>query len=168
MHTGHNERALGHFALGSLAGAPIVKGALGLASLKVFASGIMAKTGVVASEIVATELAANSGRHIILGLEKFGLEEVAERVGAETLLNDPAWKNTLLQNIANPESKFTVSLEGLSGETPYSQIMSAVQKGMLPNTSPTNWKLAQLYQAGRLSEVTLVNRAVEIIANPFK
>jgi len=93
---------------------------------------------------------------------------VAERVGAETLLRDPSWKTTLLGEIANPASRFTVNVEGLSGSSVAQKVLSAAQQGIRPGASPTNWELAQLYQAGRLRDVTFVNRLGEVLANPFK
>jgi RHS repeat-associated protein len=34
--------------------------------------------------------------HLVLGLRAFGLEETAAKVGGQTLLNDPAWRQSLL------------------------------------------------------------------------
>ena len=107
--------------------------------------------------------------HIVLGLEKHGLEETAANVGGRTLMNDSNWRSTLQAAIANPNSRFTVSLDGLGCSTPYSQVMSAVQQGIKPGASPTNWELAQLYQAGRLKDVTFVtDRGAQVVENPFK
>lgn len=109
---------------------------------------------------------AEEGGHIVLGLEKAGLESTAARMGGKTLMNDPNWKSTLMNAIANPETKFTVSLDGLSGSSPYSQVMNAVQRGIGSNPGATNWELSQLYQAGRMSDVTFV-QAGQVITNPF-
>lgn len=111
---------------------------------------------------------AAGGRHVVLGLERFGLQDVANKVGGETLMRDPNWKMTLLQDIGNAATKFTVSLEGLSGSSNYSKVMSAVQQGLTPAASPLNWELAQLYQAGRLAAVNFVNGAGQALANPFQ
>jgi hypothetical protein len=46
--------------------------------------------------------------------------------------------------------------------------MSTAQQGIIRGATPTNWEVAQLYQAGRLGEVNFVNRLGEAIANPFK
>jgi hypothetical protein len=83
------------------------------------------------------------------------------------LLKDPSWKATLMKEVANPQSTFTVSVEGLNGTSVAGKVLSAAQQGIRPGATPTNWELAQLYQAGRLSSVTFVNRAGEILANPF-
>jgi hypothetical protein len=117
------------------------------------------------ASVVAGE-AADAGDHIVLGLRDYGLEQTAAKVGGRTLLNDPEWQNTLQQAIANPSTKFTVALDGLSGSSPYSQVMSAVQNGLTPAATPTNWELAQLYQAGRLPAVNFVEGGQSVI-NPF-
>ena len=106
--------------------------------------------------------------HLVLGLRGFGLEDTAAKVGGRTLLSDPNWKETLLAAIRNPSYRFSVSLEGLSGESTYGKVMRAVQQGLSPTASPTNWELAQLYQGGRLGEVTFVNRVGVPQDNPFK
>jgi hypothetical protein len=84
----------------------------------------------VIAEMNAARGLAEGGRHIALGLERFGLSEVAEKVGAETLLSDPSWKTTLLGEIANPASRFTVSVEGLSGSSVAEKVLSAAQQGI--------------------------------------
>jgi hypothetical protein len=132
----------------------------------VAAPGLSAGSAAAAAP-AAAEAVAGGGRHIALGLERFGLKQVAEKVGAETLLKDPNWKATLLKEIANPSSSFTVSVEGLNGTSVAGKVLSAAQQGIRAGATPTNWELAQLYQAGRLSGVTFVNRAGEILANPF-
>ena len=109
-----------------------------------------------------------AGRHIVLGLRRFGLRELADKIGAETLLSDPAWKTTLLEEIANPASNFTVSVEGLSGDSVAGQVLSAVSQGIQPGATPTNWELAQLYQSGRLDDVAFVDRSGANLGNPFK
>jgi hypothetical protein len=110
--------------------------------------------------------APDVGKHIALGLRNHGLENTASKVGAETLLSDPNWRNSLQEAIANPNSRFTVALDGLSGSSPYTQVMNAVQQGASTNASPTNWELAQLYQAGMLDKVTFVSNGVAV-PNPF-
>jgi RHS repeat-associated protein len=121
-----------------------------------------------AVETAAARGIAGGGRHIALGLERFGLSEVAEKVGAETLLKDPNWKATLLREIANPASRFTVSVEGLAGESVAGKVLSAAQQGIRSGATNTNWELGQLYQAGRLGDVTFVNRSAQVLGNPFK
>jgi hypothetical protein len=109
---------------------------------------------------------ATAGRHIALGLDRFGIQGTADRLGAETLLKDQNWRETLSGAIADPSSRFTVSLDGLTGSSPYSQVMTAVQQGISPNASPTNWELAQLYQAGLLPSVNFVSGGANL-PNPF-
>jgi hypothetical protein len=105
--------------------------------------------------------------HIVLGLRNFGLETTAKNLGGRTLLGDLNWQNSLVEAIANPKTKFSISLDGLSGSSTYSKIMSAAQNGMTPNAQPTNWEIAQIYQAGRLKDVDFyIGTALQ--NNPFK
>lgn len=110
---------------------------------------------------------AVEGDHIVLGLKNQGLEATAGKVGGRTLLKDPAWQDTLRSAVADPSTKFTVSLDGLSGSSPYSQVMSGAQRGLGGAGSYTDWELAQLYQGGRLGDVTFVKGGVPV-PNPFK
>jgi hypothetical protein len=116
---------------------------------------------------VAAEGEAAAGDHIVLGLRNFGLEDTASTVGGRTLLGDENWQATLQDAIANPDTKFTVSLDGLSGSSTYSKVMGAVQNGLTPNATPLNWELARLYQAGRLPTVNFVENGGSSVANPF-
>jgi hypothetical protein len=119
-------------------------------------------------EAVAAEtVSAQAGDHIVLGLANQGLEETAAQVGGRTLLNDPQWMSTLQEGITNPSTKITVNLDGLSGDSAYSQVMSAAQRGVTPVPGGyTNWELGQLYQSGRLPTVNFMQGG-KIIANPF-
>jgi RHS repeat-associated protein len=123
--------------------------------------------GKLASALFARASTAAAADHIVLGLAANGLEETAGRVGGRTLLNDVNWKSTLQAAIADPGTKITVSLDGLSGTSTWSKVMSAAQKGLASGASPTNWELGQLYQAGRLSSVEFVEGG-RAVANPFR
>ena len=126
--------------------------------------------GFVSASCVATKSVGNvaaEGDHIVLGLKNQGLEATAGKVGGRTLLKDPAWQDTLRSAVADPSTKFTVSLDGLSGSSPYSQVMSGAQRGLGGAGSYTDWELAQLYQGGRLGDVTFVKGGVPV-PNPFK
>jgi hypothetical protein len=61
-----------------------------------------------------------------------------------------------------------VSLEGVEGATVAEKVLKAAQQGLMRGASPTNWEMAQLYQAGRVATVRFVNRLGEVLANPFK
>lgn len=75
---------------------------------------------------------------------------------------------TLRTAIANPNTRFTVSLDGMSGETAFSRVMNAVQRGATPAPGGyTNWELGQLYQAGRLGEVNFIQNG-QFTENPFR
>jgi hypothetical protein len=88
-------------------------------------------------------------------------------VGGRTLLSDPSWKSTLLGAVANPSTKFTVSLEGMAGSSTYSKVMGAAQQGIGPRATATNWEMAQLYQGGRLKDVTFME-GNKVVPNPFQ
>ena len=77
----------------------------------------------------AAEAAGGAGDHIVLGLEAHGLEATAAKVGGRTLLSDPEWMGTLQRAVGDSSTKFTVSLDGLSGSSTYSQIAGAAQRG---------------------------------------
>src|SRR5687767_8732509 len=49
-------------------------------------------------------------------------------VGTQTL-RDPGWKNTLLKAIADPKTKFSVSIDGLAGSSTVEKVLRAVQLG---------------------------------------
>jgi len=119
-----------------------------------------------ASDFVAAETAGNAGDHIVLGLRANGLEATAAKVGGRTLLKDPEWMTTLQRGIADPSTKFTVSLDGMSGSSTYSQVMSAAGRGAAGTGGYTDWEMAQLYQGGRLSDTTFM-RGGSVVDNPF-
>jgi hypothetical protein len=132
-----------------------------------------AVTGLAAGRIdtsaatgVAAETAGNAGDHIVLGLRANGLEATAAKVGGRTLLKDPEWMTTLQRGIADSSTKFTVSLDGMSGSSTYAQVMSAAGRGAAGTGGYTDWEMAQLYQGGRLSDTTFM-RGGSVVDNPF-
>jgi hypothetical protein len=106
--------------------------------------------------------------HIVLGIEDFGLADTAAQVGGRTLMGDSEWTTTLQAALGNSSTRFTVSLDGVSGVEAgtQSQVMSLVQSGVTPAATPFQWEMGQLYQSGRLGEVNFV-RGGQIIQNPF-
>jgi RHS repeat-associated protein len=111
-------------------------------------------------------IAESAADHIVLGLRS-GLDATASQVGGRTLLSDPAWMNTLQDAIANGATKFTLSLNGLSGgSSAFSKVISAAQAGSTFGATATNWEIAQLYQAGILGNVNLIENGVSV-SNPF-
>ena len=66
----------------------------------------------------------------------------------------------------DPSTKFTVSLDGMSGSSTYSQVMGAAQRGASGVGGYTDWEMMQLYQAGRLGDTTLVRGGVPV-ENPI-
>ena len=63
-------------------------------------------------------------------------------------------------------TKFTVSLDGMSGSSTNSQIMGAVQRAASGAGGATDWEMAQLFQGGRLGDVTFV-RGGSVVPNPW-
>jgi len=84
-------------------------------------------------------------------------------------MSDVNWQTTLQTAVGNPSTRFTVSLDGVSGESTYSQVMGAAQQGFGSGAvqgNYFNWEVSQLYQAGRLSSTTFM-RGGQVVANPF-
>ena len=63
------------------------------------------------------------------------------------------------------EDAVSVNLDGLSGDSVYSQVMGAAQRGAAGD-GLTNWELAQLYQARRLGDVNFYSGG-RFVDNPF-
>jgi hypothetical protein len=82
-------------------------------------------------------------------------------------MSDPAWRQTLLKAIDDPSTRFTVSLDGFSGATLNSQVMGAVTRGATPTGKLTEWEMTQLYQGGRLGDVTFL-RGGSVQPNPWR
>lgn len=112
------------------------------------------------------------GDHIVLGLEKHGLEQTATQVGGRTLMNDVNWQTTHQTAIGNQGTRLTVSLDGVSGSSGSSQFMGAAQQGLGRGAVPENlfnWEMGQIYQAGRHNTVHFVRGGgKEAVANPFQ
>lgn len=81
-------------------------------------------------------------------------------------MGDMNWQTTAMETIANPETTITVSLDGVSGTSTYSQFMSAAQQGLGANPTPFNWEMGQIYAAGRQGSVQFIQGG-QIIPNPF-
>ncbi|GAA5532640.1 polymorphic toxin-type HINT domain-containing protein [Deinococcus aluminii] len=109
--------------------------------------------------------------HIVLGLDKWGLSHTAEAVGGRTLMSDPNWRETLIKGIADPSTKFTVSIDGMAGKDVYSKVMSAVQRAASGSkeASLTDWEMMKLYEAGRLGDVGFTKLGgCKALENPFR
>lgn len=102
----------------------------------------------------------------MLGIADEGLEATASKVGGRTLMNDLDWRRTLQQSIGDPSTRFTVSLDGFSGSSIHSQVMGAASRGATPTGKLTEWEVAQLYQGGRLGDVTFM-RGGSAVTNPW-
>lgn len=59
-----------------------------------------------------------------------------------------------------------MSLDGLSGSSTTSQVMSAASRGAAGTGGYTDWEMAQLYGGGRLPDVTFLRGGVEVL-NPW-
>ena len=110
---------------------------------------------------------ATEGDHIVLGLRAFDLEGTAAKVGGRTLLDDPAWTETLQKAVGDSSTNFTVSLDGLHGGSTYGQVMGAAQRGASGAGGATDWELSLLHQHGRLADTTFV-RGGKVVENPFR
>lgn len=106
--------------------------------------------------------------HIVIGLRSAGLEATANKIGGSTFLNDADWQMKFQQALSNPQTKFTVSLDGLNGNSVESKVMQAVTQGSkgVASGGATNWEIAQLYQANRLGSVDFIEGG-QIVANPY-
>jgi len=100
-------------------------------------------------------------------MEEFGLNNTAAQVGGRTLMGDANWQTTLQTALGDSSTRITVSLDGASGATPYSQFMSAAQQGLTPGATPFNWEMGQIYQAGRQGSVTFMQGG-QVVPNPFR
>ena len=114
--------------------------------------------------------ASEAGEHIVLGIADYGVERTAAAVGGRHLMNDPGWRTTFMAALGDARTKFTVSLDGLTGSSTYQKVMGAVQRGY-GGDGLTNWEMSQLHQAGRLGNVNFVQTVrgqVTTVANPFQ
>jgi hypothetical protein len=160
--------------LGPLGAALVVAGAIPVGDvLGIFGAAAGDTGGAVADGMAGedtgtavAESGSGSGDHIVLGLRNYGLEQTAAKVGGRTLLNDPDWMATLQKGIGNSSTRFTVSTDGMSGSSTYSQIMSAAQRGAAGTGSFTDWEMAQLFAGSRLPDVNFVGGGIPI-ENPF-
>jgi hypothetical protein len=94
------------------------------------------------------------------------LEATASKVGGRTLMRDPKGCRTLPQSIGDPSTRFTVSLDGFSGSSIHLQVMEAASRGATPTGKLSEWEVAQLYQGGRLGDVTFM-RGGPAVPNPW-
>jgi RHS repeat-associated protein len=120
----------------------------------------------VARGVVARGVAANSGDHIVLGYAAQGLDATAANVGGRTLLADANWQATVTQAVANPGTRFTVALDGMPGTSVTNRIMASVQRSSTGKGGYTDWEMAQLYQGGRLPDVTFIEGG-KVVPNPW-
>ncbi len=101
-----------------------------------------------------------------LEVRQHGLDQTAEKLGARTLMNDPNWQQSVLDAIANPETRISVALDGVPGASTYAKVMSAAQRGASGSGTPFDWEMQQLYTADRLSSVNFVQGGSSV-DNPF-
>jgi hypothetical protein len=106
------------------------------------------------------------GDHVVLG-KSLNLQKIADSVGGRTLMDDPDWKQSLLDTVLNPDSKISVSLDDVEGEGTYSQVMGSAQRGMNGTGQPFDWEMGQLYSNDRLSSTTFL-RGGSVVDNPFR
>lgn len=106
--------------------------------------------------------------HIVIGLDKGQLDDIASRVGGRTLIRDPKFRENFSAACTNPRARFTISVDGLKGTATKEQILNAVRQGMARGTDAgfTNWELSMLYRHNRLPGATII-RGGKVIPNPF-
>jgi hypothetical protein len=102
------------------------------------------------------------GCKIALG-KREGLRNWANKIGADHLLGDPNWRNTLLGLIGQPGNTFHVNLSGFIGNTTAEMVENEIQCG-----SYTGWELQQLQKAGELPNVNFYSPGGTVpLPNPF-
>lgn len=115
---------------------------------------------------------SNAGRatdHIVLGLANSGLQDTAALLGGRTLLASTNFVADFQAAVASPATRFTISLDGLSGSSVSAQLLGAAQRGaggLRGAVGYTDYEIAQLYQSGLLGSVNLVRNGVAV-ANPL-
>jgi hypothetical protein len=110
---------------------------------------------------------APSGAHILLGLESYGLRELAVKIGATTLMNSQSLKHDFACAMQDPTTRFSVNTDGMWGGTDIkSKILTAVARYQGGSPGYTDWEMTQLYNTGRLTDVTFYERGA-VVANPF-
>jgi hypothetical protein len=108
---------------------------------------------------------AEGGDHVLLG-KSIGLDAQAAKIGARTLMAEDAWKEAVSGAIANPNTRISVSLDGVNGGSAYGKVMGAAQRGASGAGTPFDWEMGQLYSNGALGDVTFYEGG-KIVANPF-
>lgn len=128
---------------------------------------VWGNTPLLAGTVAADTTAglAEGGDHLVLGLENAGTQDLADQIGGRTLIGQLGYEQGVTDAVANSATRLSVNLNGLDGEGAYSQVMTAVQRGIQGNGA-TNWELLQVYQAGRMGEVTFYSNGATI-GNPF-
>jgi RHS repeat-associated protein len=164
-------QAIGWGSLGGLGGGAlggVVGRAAGAIGSKI-ATSAAPKVAAAADDLAAGATGAGAGNaadHVVLGLRSAGLEDTANSIGARTLLNDPDWMNAVQNAIGDPMTRISVSLDGFAGNSTYTQVMGAAQRGATGVGSATDWEMAQLFQSGRLADINFL-RGGAPVANPW-
>ena len=108
--------------------------------------------------------------HFLLGIGNQGLKQLADKIGAAHFLDDGLkWRDNFMSALSNPNTKFSVNLDGFSGENVAEMINKAVQRGVGLGLygSATEWEMGQLKLADRLKDV-IFYLAGKIVDNPYK
>ena len=96
----------------------------------------------------------------------YGLQKTAAQVGGRTLLSRTNLVGDFQAALSDLSTRFTLSLDGLAGDSVESKIFGAAQRGAngLGN-GYTNYEIGQLYQSGRLGGTSPGRR---IYSKPFR
>ena len=103
--------------------------------------------------------------HVVLG-RSLNVEKIAQQIGGRHLMGSLDYRLEVADAIANPNTKISVALDGVVGESTYSQIMQSVMRESKGVGTAFDWEMAQLYNAGRLPSVQFV-REGKNVDNPF-
>lgn len=151
--------AMGDVAAVALA-KPIAKGLQGVLGKVVGLFGAKAAT-------VGAEAAVEVADHIVLGLDQYGLDVTAGRLGGRTLMQYEDWYFRLETVLENPSTKITVDLTGVSGDSVSSKFLNAAANGKGPYATPFNSEMRAIQLWGREGSVHFVE-GTKPLTNPFK
>jgi len=141
-------------------GAAAGAGAKGMAGAEA-AAGAARGANALAKGIGAIE--AGGKADIALGIDKFGLQEFADKIGAQHLMDDPEWYNTFLNHLENDTANFHLSTEGFEGNNVMEMLENQVNNY---GEGGTAWEIEQLLFSGKMGQVKIYVDDV-IVNNPW-
>ncbi|WP_375430835.1 DUF6531 domain-containing protein [uncultured Friedmanniella sp.] len=106
------------------------------------------------------------GDHVVLGKSE-GLAQQAKLIGGRHLMQDADWQSSVRAAINDPSTRISVVLDGVTGESPYHKVVSAVQRDATGRGSPFDWEMRQLHEAQELKNVNFWEGGSNV-KNPFE